>query len=189
MMAVVAPDPGPDVSRWIPTLWPTTILVGLLALGCSQTVKVTDQPAAPATPNNAVVLDDALETHYLDDPLCSRDGLPDLKRSWAPDAAAIERLEQDLPSLEGAQSSTDGSPPVKLPNPRAYYRQYVGVILDDGRKLVYVNAFADGRLLKLEQGSWKHSLLVPCGGGPSNWGVLYDPFQRRFERLEINGPQ
>lgn len=64
----------------------------------------------------------------------------------------------------------------------AYYRQYIGVVVD-GKRWVYVNAF-------WEEGApsgWKREMEIYCDGGPASWGVLYDPVTGRFEGLAVNG--
>lgn len=64
-----------------------------------------------------------------------------------------------------------------------YYRQYVGVVVD-GRRLIYVNAYAADEPL---EGLKTTPVTGWCDGGESAWGVLYDAESKRFFDLAVNG--
>ena len=52
-----------------------------------------------------------------------------------------------------------------------------------GRRLIYVNAFPPQVGLK----DWKSRLVSVCDGGPSFWGIQFDPTDHKFFDLEMNG--
>jgi len=80
-----------------------------------------------------------------------------------------------------------------------YARQYGGIILD-GRKLIYINAFAaDGIFLDEKTGKrvvysrlsyfprWRQEVMAICDGGPTNFGAVYDPQTAKFEQFSFSG--
>jgi hypothetical protein len=106
--------------------------------------------------------------------LCSRNG-PKVENGWAPEERDIEALEARLGNIK---SERHGS----ISNPFSSYRQYVGIVVA-GRRVIYVNAFPPQVSLK----DWKTRLVSVCDGGPSFWGIQFDPSDDKFFDLEMNG--
>jgi hypothetical protein len=112
--------------------------------------------------------------------LCSRSG-PKIEGSWKPTKDDIDGLESSLSLISKLKSEGDKSD-VHIKTPSSYYRQYLGVLVD-GRRLIYLNAFAPSLL----RSDWRDRLVDICDGGTIAWGVLYDPEKREFSRLTANG--
>ena len=112
--------------------------------------------------------------------LCSRNG-PKVDGSWKPTKDDIELLESSI-SLISKLKSEDSRLAVHIANPSSYYRQYLGIVVD-GRRLIYLNAFAPGLL----RSDWRERFVDICDGGTAVWGVLYDPEKREFSKLTTNG--
>ena len=70
---------------------------------------------------------------------------------------------------------------VQIERPDHYYRQYLGIIIDE-RKFIFINAFCDDKPPE----SWCEFLVDVCDGGCS-WGVVYDVVKGEFSHLEMNG--
>jgi len=116
---------------------------------------------------------------------------------WLPAPADIAALEERLgPVLQGALKRTAGrgTPPR---NADEYYRQYVGIVRADGRRMIYVNGFhrqfarwsshlkqpwTPGDTLK-----WRVEPISICDGGSISFGVEYDPRRAKFSRVRFNG--
>lgn len=111
---------------------------------------------------------------------CSRWAPTEVTEFWVPDSELIERLEIDLPRLARIKAKRCCLLEASVRSPSSYYRQYVGVIWK-GRKLIYVNAFS------APEPGWESEAVAICDGGAASWGALYDPAQRRFEELAVNG--
>ena len=115
--------------------------------------------------------------------LCSREGVASVDGGWKLDAAIVSRLERDLKQISKLKSK-DGMIGVRIRHPESYFRQYFGIIVA-GRKLVFINAFAE------EGGNppsfWQDQLVSICDGGFGSWGVLYDPTEGTFSDLRTNG--
>jgi hypothetical protein len=97
--------------------------------------------------------------------------------SWEPTVDDIEKLDSRLSRVSKLQSHGEF-----IADPSSYYRQYIGIIIG-GHKLIYVNAFAFGKL----PSDWRKRLVDICDGGTSAWGVLYDPKTSEFSELATNG--
>jgi hypothetical protein len=125
--------------------------------------------------------------------LCSRPGPPVVRRGWAPTPAQINQLEADLaPLLTSIADTLTRAHGETRPSLRDYYRQYVGLELVTGERVVYVNAFAP-LVLKLTAGFgrgadwWKREPALVCDGWRAYWGVEYDPSSRRFRGFSFDG--
>ena len=106
--------------------------------------------------------------------LCSRTG-PKVEGGWSPKARDIEALEARLGDIKSERHGA-------ISDPFRSYRQYVGIVVA-GRRLIYVNAFPPQVSLK----AWKTRLVSVCDGGPSFWGIQFDPADDKFFDLEMNG--
>lgn len=109
---------------------------------------------------------------------CSRPA-PDTEGTWQPTPEDLRNAELDLPQVRRLRASCCiiGA---RIPQPQSYQRQYVGIVVR-GRRLLYLNAFtSDGS-------EWERRAVVFCDGGTGSWGAVYDPSERRFEALNVNG--
>lgn len=75
------------------------------------------------------------------------------------------------------------------------YRQYAGFV-QNGHRLIYVNGFPDDAAEMFAEGKivtcadhirWQYRAIVTCDGGPSFYGMEYDPQTRQFQHLQFNG--
>ena len=115
--------------------------------------------------------------------LCSRNG-PKVGGSWEPTDGDIKSLEHHLSQISKLKSE-EGLVGIHIAKPSRYYRQYVGIVVG-GRKLIYLNAF--DTIDQKPPADWRKHLVVGfCDGGPSAWGVLYDPETKEFSQLATNG--
>ncbi len=112
---------------------------------------------------------------------CSRPNPPRYESVWQPGPAEVQQLERDLPALD-AQAPADCCGGLRLGDPQAYDRQYFGIVVQ-GRRLIYVNAFIPTMANK----DFRSYSIVLCGGGSGAWGALYDPQNRSFSALALNG--
>jgi hypothetical protein len=138
------------------------IVIALLSVGASRSQDRRPFVVLPAGEAQAV------------NQLCSRAG-PKVENGWVPTEHDIEALEARLGDIK---SECHGS----ILNPFSSYRQYVGIVAA-GRRLVYVNAFPTQFASK----DWKKRLVSVCDGGPSFWGIQFDPSNGKFSDLEMNG--
>ncbi len=120
---------------------------------------------------------------------CSR-AAPAAEATWQPSPSDIARLEADLPRLEGLQSTECCISGQSIKNVDAYLRQYVGLVVAR-KRYIYVNAIPlqsfDNWPPQVPLPNWRTTAHVICDGGPSHWGVLYDPVTRQFSELAFNG--
>jgi hypothetical protein len=117
---------------------------------------------------------------------CSRDAPDRVSQFWNPSTAQIGRLERLLPQYVRAGSD----PRRHVARNVEYHRQYVGIVVD-GRRLIYGNFYPAstfqpvGAMARFDE---KSTPVVVCDGGPSFWGVVFDPEADVFSDLQVNGP-
>lgn len=132
--------------------------------------------AAGQQPEKSVILPSA-EAKYL-----KFFGLPGkVTGHWNPKQPDIDALEINLGQIASLDSKSRGSS-IHIEHPENYYRQYLGVVLDN-RRLIFVNAFCDLRGLDY----WRQHLVIVSDGATCFWHALYDPASSKFTYLEING--
>lgn len=90
-----------------------------------------------------------------------------------------------MPAIGGLQASICCIKSVRVRDVRDYYRQYVGIVVN-GRKLIYISAFAM-RLAEHGYDWWRRKPALACVGGEAFGGVLYDPLSKAFSQLAFNG--
>ena len=100
---------------------------------------------------------------------------------WNPQKPDIEVLERNLGQVTRLDSRSWGSA-AHIEHPENYYRQYVGVELNN-RRMVFVDAFCDLKGLDY----WQQHLVIVSDGATCFWQALYDPDSSKFTFLEING--
>ena len=105
----------------------------------------------------------------------------------------IGQLEADLAGfLQTVSDTLTLYPGMGPPALGAYRRQYAGLELVTGERIIYVNAFEPGELhewaeLGRDSSAWRREPLIVCDGWRGFWGVEYDPASRRFRRFSFNG--
>jgi hypothetical protein len=107
---------------------------------------------------------------------CSRATPTKITRFWSPSPHDIRLLESTLmkPAMLGVLARHGITP-------LAYNRQYVGIEVS-GRRAIYGNFFpASLEDLKVSDD------VVVCDGGPSLWGIVFDPTTERFSNIQVNG--
>jgi uncharacterized protein len=109
---------------------------------------------------------------------CSRNTPDAVTDFWEPSEAEVDNLEKRL-ALYLAALEKGGS---QRPPAGKYSRQYIGVI-SHGIRLIYGNYFAPE--FGGDPGTTR--AMVICDGGPSLWGVAFDPKTNIFGDLEFNG--
>jgi hypothetical protein len=124
---------------------------------------------------------------------CSRADPAIVRRAWTPRAADIRNLEADLRPVLRAIDDTL----TKLPNDQsisltAYFRQYGGLELETGERIIYVNAFHPSQLAEFRRDGadstrWLREPIIVCDGWRAFWGIEYDPIGRRFRGFAFNG--
>jgi hypothetical protein len=124
---------------------------------------------------------------------CSREAPPIVRRVWVPTSGDIQRLEADLSGLlhtiEDTLTRMPGIPPLQL---NTYRRQYAGLELVTGERIVYTNAFHPAELrlfaeVGRDSADWRRWPVQVCDGWRGFWGVEYDPAKRRFRGFSFNG--
>lgn len=98
---------------------------------------------------------------------------------WEPSNRQISKLELALPEY-----LLRNSPIGKIPsdNFKSYGRQYFG-ISQNGKKLIYLNAFCDPERFARR----KTDLVRVLDGGSCYFHVLYDPETKTFSDVNYNG--
>jgi hypothetical protein len=110
---------------------------------------------------------------------CSRNTPKDISGLWEPSPKEIERFEKLLVHYLAHREKTGAPLP---PKGMQYHRQYVGIIKADVR-MIYGNFYPGGAPRKAEN----TGPAIVCDGGPSHWGIVFNPQTGEFEELEFNG--
>jgi uncharacterized protein len=116
---------------------------------------------------------------------CSRPTPDGVEGFWQPSADDVARLERALRAF--LATSADARDVGALDG---YTRQYAGVVVR-GERRIYGNFFAKSHLAALPAGAadrWRKEAVVVCDGGPSFWGILFDPRTAAFDAPAYNGP-
>jgi len=113
---------------------------------------------------------------------CSRESPEAIQSVWKPSPAVLQKMEARLAEISKLESKLCCGNGARVDDVHAYYRQYAGLVIED-RKLIYINAFAR----TAASADWRQQPMMPCDGGLSFWGVLYDPASGEFFDLAFNG--
>ncbi len=150
------------------------LAAAMLLAGCATQGPVS-VPTSIKAGQSWVVDRESIASQVLD--TCSRDSPgrhPGLVTGyWAPVRSDIEQLESHQDQLQPT-----------ITDPAGFDRQYVGITLSDGRRLIYVNAFRLPDSADLDPAK---TAVRACDGGASFWGALYDPTSGRFSDVAVNG--
>ena len=144
----------------------------LLVTGCF------GPPPGPRLPY-VVLATESARLEALDQ--CSR-YTPLAEDTFVPNDSEVQQLEADLHKLRRMKAHHCCMLKMRLLDPGSYYRQYIG-IKSSGRRLIYINAFPDDP----PPDDWRERGVGFCDGGPTLWGVVYDPETREFRELAFNG--
>jgi hypothetical protein len=112
--------------------------------------------------------------------LCSRPGPPEFQGTWKPSDGEIQTMESRLSRISRLRTES-GIAGVQIKHPDRYYRQYLGIVIDN-RKFIFINALCEDKPPE----SWSQVLTDVCDGG-CYWGVVYDVETGEFSHLEMNG--
>lgn len=112
--------------------------------------------------------------------VCSREPATPATGFWRPNLKDIETLETILPAAVAADPYA--GPILTTRPPKGWRRQYIG-LERQGRRTIYGNFFPRNQAA----GDWRRRPFDLCDGGPSYFGVEYDPATRRIIDLEFNG--
>jgi hypothetical protein len=104
------------------------------------------------------------------------------KSSWQPTTADIESLEANLSHISDLQAR-GWKPAQHIDHPEKYFRQYVAVVANDGKRKIFINAFCNAP----PSPDWHTHLLLTADGGSCYWHATYDPVTKKYSGLEING--
>jgi hypothetical protein len=108
---------------------------------------------------------------------CSRNTPSAVTAFWQPSEADIVTLEDRLVLfLEGQTKRASQRPPAGT-----YDRQYTGVV-SKGVRLIYGSFYSP----RFGDPGASRPMII-CDGGPSLWGVVFDPKTNTFSNLEFNG--
>jgi hypothetical protein len=107
---------------------------------------------------------------------CSRNTPARVIGTWDITPAIATQLESDLSKM------SNQAPGISHIN--GYERQYVGLVLEGNRRVIYINAFPLDLPGDLE---WRKEPIVVCDGGANFWGATYDPQTHQFSQFEFNG--
>src|SRR5437660_6247201 len=99
--------------------------------------------------------------------LCSRPGPPKFQGTWKPTDTDIQTMESRLSRISRLHTRS-GNVGIQIEHPNRYYRQYLGIVIDN-RRIIFINAFCDDKPPE----TWREFLIDMCDGGCS-WGVVYD---------------
>lgn len=110
---------------------------------------------------------------------CSRNTPKNISGFWEPSPKEIERLEKLLVYYLADREKARAPVP---PRGMQYHRQYVGIVRA-GVRMIYGNFYPGGAPREAE----KTGPAIICDGGPSHWGVVFNPQTGEFEELEFNG--
>jgi hypothetical protein len=116
---------------------------------------------------------------------CSRISPGPVVGTWQPSLDDIKALEAGL----GVELATQLMPEDGA-KPDDYYRQYAGLLVGGGRRIIYVNGIhrsAVERAPEAQRESWKTEPAIICDGGSITFGVEYDPVTRKFDKFAFNG--
>jgi hypothetical protein len=114
---------------------------------------------------------------------CSRVGVDGVISTWVPSPTEISLLKLELSKY------------LRITQPRTYarlskcYFQFVGFNLK-GKRIIYVNSFDEFMTKEPMSGSnnsWRNRGISVCDGGPSFWGVEFDPISKTFSNIGFNG--
>ena len=113
---------------------------------------------------------------------CSRNTPMKVSEFWTPSSEQISALESLLPSAISRRKAEG----LVVPPDGSYHRQYIGII-QAGRRLIYGNFYHSPDVSPPSAQQQAEAAVVVCDGGPSFWGVVFDPESGVFSEFSFNG--
>jgi hypothetical protein len=107
-------------------------------------------------------------------------GVVATRGTWKPVKADLDTAEANVSQIASLKAENWPSSAIRIDRPERYFKQYVP-IRQQGRNLLYVNAFCDAPTY------WHTQLVIVSDGGTCFWQALYDPATERYSHLTING--
>ena len=105
---------------------------------------------------------------------------------WRPSAEQIAALETDLSWFAASVDSLNEHGYWNdHPALAKYHRQYLGIQVLGGPRIIFVNAFLEDH--SPDPQNWRRRMVCVDDGGTGYWHVQYDPVDRRFRRFGFNG--
>ena len=98
---------------------------------------------------------------------------------------AEESLLQQLPELNNDHMNQDDSPVIEK-NLKKYRRQYFGYIDNNGKKILFINAFWKK---EKEYDNWLQESINVLGGNSFFWNVKFNTETGELFDLTVNGPK
>lgn len=166
---------------------------GLLLVACGHPESTAEVTFAPVLPVMGVILPEAIGPALLEQ--CSRATPRTVKGYWTPSDVMIYELETALPQSLGSAIQDATPTGIPLVEPQEFYRQYIGIIEQNGRRKIYVNGFHRHHVRRSNPGfaggqsdtvSWRLQAVSVCDGGTLYFGVEYDPNRQRFSAVRFN---
>ncbi|HEX8392779.1 MAG TPA: hypothetical protein VF665_10525 [Longimicrobium sp.] len=107
---------------------------------------------------------------------------------WEPTREQIARMEAGLPAAVNPLLRREKKDGGKI----SYHRQYIGLVRPDGRRAIYVNAFATdlirrGGGLPADTVRWRSSPVNSCDGWLGFWSIEFDVETGTFSGFDLNG--
>ena len=117
---------------------------------------------------------------------CSRAAPGAVTGQWKPSMDEIDGLEETLGWLLSGQLIKAGV----TTQPRNYYRQYAGFIID-GRRVIYINGVMRSVINENTSAAhpidWRTQAINICDGGTLTFGAEYDDGTHQFSKFAFNG--
>ncbi len=153
-----------------------------------------DSPGAAAAPaevarfdSSTVTILDSVQARMIVSQ-CSRPSPGPVTAYWMPTPAEVAVADAAVMRALAAVSPDSASPDTGSYQPRAYRRQYAGLVRG-GERILYVNGIAVAAAMAQDDTSaWRRRASVACDGGGMFFGAEYDPATRRVGALHFNGP-
>jgi len=118
-----------------------------------------------------------------------------IRSTWVPSDSEIAVLEERFaPSLQRALDRQVSDRRARL-NASEFYRQYIGVVHPDGRRMIFVNGFhREFTRLSASFGTkepsdtllWRTHPVFVCDGGLLFFRVEFDPKTKKLGRIRFN---
>ena len=104
--------------------------------------------------------------------------------NWQPTEVDIEGAEAGLSQISSLRAENWGKRNIRIDHPEQNFRQYIGVVRN-GKRQIYVNAICAHLLSSFP--NWRTGLIQADDGGSCFWQAFYDPAEKKYMVLRING--
>lgn len=107
---------------------------------------------------------------------CSRSAPIPSSQGWVPTQKMIDEIKHELQKSPILKND-------RLQDLEKYNFQIVGIFIK-GKRAIYINGVG----VSAWKGIDHNKPIVACDGGNLFFGVLYNPIEKSFDHLSINGP-